>query len=153
MFCLHDSAPMYCHVKMHRRCQFWYWNCFPYSKFGKSVSHLALNILNRTVLHLALHNSEVITPFRSFLQLKLQRPRPELFTVSAQKMSNVFAVRALHCLILTCVSDHQSTRLDLHPSLWQLTPWYSWALLQQTYIISPFWFTENENHKTWALAV
>ena len=64
---------------------------FVHSKFGKTVFHLALNILNRSVLHLALHNSEVITPFRSFLQLKLQRPRPGLFPPN-----NVFCAPLYH---------------------------------------------------------
>ena len=71
------------------------------SAHSKCVRTAALHLARLTAaLHLSLHNSEVITPFRPFLQLKIFRPGRRNFTADFQEEKN--CQNGMDCFFESC---------------------------------------------------
>ena len=73
------------------------------SAYSKCVRTAALHLARLTAaLHLSLHNSEVITPFRPFLQLKIFRPGRRNFTADFQEEKNCQNGIKVDCFFESC---------------------------------------------------
>ena len=73
------------------------------SAHSKCVRTAALHLARLTAaLHLSLHNSEVITPFRPFLQLKIFRPGRRNFTADFQEEKNCQNGIKVDCFFESC---------------------------------------------------